>query len=106
VKRRDRPRLSIETARAAWELWSEDGKLFCACGCGERAISWHHVFDQSDYPELIDVLENVVPVASRCHSRHTNAVERFPRSVCRQAETLPLTPVMTAYLERFYREAA
>lgn len=104
MKRR-RDRLSLETVEAAWALRSENGKWpLCACGCGNRARSWHHIFDQSDYPEFIDVLENIVPVAERCHTRHTNAVERFPRSVCSRAETLAVTPAMAAYLDRFYRE--
>jgi len=93
-----KPRLSEGTARVVFLL--SDG--FCACGCGRPATEYHHIFSQSKHRNLVDVSDNIVPVAARCHSRHTNAVERFPRSICVRAEGLATTPAMENYLDRVY----
>lgn len=96
---KQKPRLSEESAAIA--LSRSDG--FCACGCGRRATEWHHVFTQQRYPELVDNPDNIVMVASPCHAAHTIAAKRFPRRVCKHAEThLMMTPQMEAYLDRYY----
>jgi hypothetical protein len=96
--KRNKPRLSEESARLALE---RSGGL-CACGCGWTATEWHHVFGQRLYPKLVDEPDNIVAVAARCHSAHTNWVRRFPRATCRHAERLAVTPKMQNYLDRNY----
>jgi hypothetical protein len=94
-----KPRLSEESASIA--LARSDG--LCVCGCGRRATEWHHIWQQQRFPELVDNPDAVVAVASPCHSAHTSAAKRFPRSICRHAEvTLTMTPQMAAYLDRYY----
>lgn len=102
-----KPRLSQGSAREAYSRFNaygthHQGFVSCICGCGLPAQEWHHIFDQNAYPELADEPDNVVPVGFRCHAEHTNAKRRLPRSVCRYAEGLALTPQMERYLEREY----
>ena len=96
--RRTRPRLTHDTASAAWERFGGH----CACGCGRRADEWHHIFDQQRFPELVDEIDNIVAVARRCHEQHTQRTKLFARRVCRFAERLAVTPRMQDYLDRNY----
>lgn len=97
-RRRSKPRLSEASASIAYER--SDG--YCACGCGRKASEWHHVFDQNHYPELVDEPDNILAVAEYCHRRHTDAVERFDRSICKRAERFAVTPSMENYLDNHY----
>ena len=97
--KRTKPRLSEESARVALERSGG----WCECGCGRRATQHHHVFSQRLFPLLVDEPDNIVTVASSCHTAHTNAWRRFPRSICRRAERLATTPKMQNFLERTYR---
>jgi hypothetical protein len=99
-RREAKPRLTQATASSALARWGHDP--LCVCGCGGAARFWHHVFDQQHYPGLVDEIDNVVPVAGRCHELHTKAIVRYPRSVARYAERLATTPQMSRYLERNY----
>jgi hypothetical protein len=94
----DKPRLHLETATAAFDR-NVGGR--CECGCGRRAEQWHHVFRQQNWPELVDEVDNIVAVATYCHRRHTQAVERLPRSICHRAERLA-DERMLGHLDRTY----
>lgn len=97
-RRKPKARLSEASASIAFERY--DG--LCACGCGDDATEWHHIFDQQHYPELADEPDNVVPVAPRCHRRHTDWLQLFPRAICVRAERFATTPSMENYLDRHY----
>ncbi len=96
--RRQKARVSPETRRIA--LARNGGR--CACGCGQRSVQVHHVLPKSKWKELVDVPENCVGIAVRCHSRHEQAVKRIPRQgiLC----VLPLISdgSMERYIERTY----
>lgn len=64
----------------------------------------HHIFpkQKNKWPELKDEPSNIITVCRDCHERHENASKRLPRSVCKYAESLPMTPAMESYLDRTY----
>ena len=90
--------VSQKTRRIAWHRTGG----FCACGCGRLAEDPHHIFYRQHHPELIDVADNIVPLARICHENHHAASKRLPRKVCRHAEHLAVTFPMMAFLDRTY----
>ena len=99
-----KPRLSIESAQIALqrnELEFGGDICICECGCGEMARQFHHLASQQKFPEWADHPDNVVVVATRCHERHTNAFERYPRRLCHRMEA-HADAKMDAYFSRIY----
>ena len=99
MARKPKPRLSKESAEVAWWRW---GSHCAVPDCTETATEWHHCFAQQKYPELADTPDNIIPLCSKCHAKHTAAMKRIPRSCCRYAEKLATDDHMVAYLERTY----
>jgi hypothetical protein len=100
-----KPRLSVESAEIALERNLLSGDV-CECGCGELATQWHHLIPQAKCialgcPEFIDHPDAIVAVATKCHERHTNAFERYPRRLCHRMEQ-HCDDRMLAYILRTY----
>lgn len=77
-------------------------------GCKRRAQDPHHLLPQqaNKWPELADILENVIGVCRQCHDEHEhgNLRNRLPQSVTATVRTLDLDARQLAYLAKTYRE--
>lgn len=76
----------------------------CICGCRQRATQIHHVLDETKFPELALVEDNLAGVHHDCHARHTNAFVRLTRD-CLPACAVRLAeshPRYLVHLERTY----
>jgi hypothetical protein len=77
----------------------------CICGCGRRATQVHHVLDETKFPELALVEDNMVAVFHDCNQRHHFQPggrlrrEVLPACAVRLAESQPR---YEAHLERTY----
>lgn len=97
-----KPRLSQETRAKAFARTTG----LCGCGCGRPADDAHHIFPKQKWPELADVLENILPAARFCHEGHESAMHRFSRGAVAGAEPLATTSSMRAYLQRTYPQGS
>jgi hypothetical protein len=97
-----KPKLSKESAEVAYERSEGD-----CVNCLDPATSYHHIFYQTRWPELVDDPDNVIALCDWCHANHHAASHRLPRSVCGLAEALATTEAMEDWLDRIYgvREA-
>lgn len=102
--KRQGPILSPSTRVAAFART----KGQCAVpGCKRRAQDPHHLLPQqaNKWPELADVLENVIGVCRQHHDEHEhgNLRNRLPDAITATVRTLDLDTKQLAYLAKTYR---
>lgn len=79
----------------------------CICGCQRKATQLHHVLDETKFPELALVEDNLAGIFHDCNQRHHFQPngriprERLPACAVRLASTHPRYQV---FLERTYPE--